>query len=85
MKQIDVSDDVASSLASAAASRGCSQDDLASMLIEEGLRREEEFELTPDQEAMLLQRVEQSKRGEVIDGDIVMARLNKALKEIASS
>jgi hypothetical protein len=34
---------------------------------------------------MLLQRVEQSKRGEVIDGDIVMARLNKALKEIASS
>jgi ribosome-binding protein aMBF1 (putative translation factor) len=85
MKQIDVSDDVASSLASAAASRGCSQNDLASMLIEEGLRREEEFELTPDQEAMLLQRVEQSKRGEVIDGDIVMARLNKALKEIASS
>jgi ribosome-binding protein aMBF1 (putative translation factor) len=85
MKQIDVSDDVASSLASAAASRGCSQNDLASMLIEEGLRREEQFELTPDQEAMLLQRVEQSKRGEVIDGDIVMARLNKALKEIASS
>ena len=85
MKQIDVSDDVASSLASAAASRGCSQDALASMLIEEGLRREEQFELTPDQEAMLLQRVEQSKRGEVIDGDIVMARLNKALKEIASS
>jgi hypothetical protein len=84
MTQIAISDKVASTLASAAASRGCSQEDLASMFIEEGLRREEEFELTPEQEARLLESISQGERGELIDGDIVMARFEETLREIES-
>jgi predicted transcriptional regulator len=85
MTQIAISDEVASSLASAATARGCTQDQLASILIEDGLRREEEYELTPAQEARILESVEQAKRGEIVDGDIVMARFDNGLKEIASS
>ncbi len=84
MTQIAISDEVATSLASAANSRGCTQEQLASVLIEEGLRREEAFELTPEQLGHLLESVEQSKRGEFIDGDIVMERFDAALKEMES-
>ena len=84
MIQIAIRDEVASILASAASERGCSQEELASMFIEEGLRREEEFELTPEQETRLLHSFEQSQRGELIDGDIVMDKFQKALQKIAS-
>jgi hypothetical protein len=84
MTQIAIPDEVASSLASAATARGCSQDELASMLIADGLHREPELQLTPEQEARLLESVEQAKRGEYVDGDIVMARLDVALKAMAA-
>ena len=55
------------------------------MFIEEGLRREEEFELNPEQETRLLRRGSaQSRRGELIDGEAVMAKFEKALQKIAS-
>jgi hypothetical protein len=82
MTQIAISDEVASSLASAAASRGCSQEELASMLIEQGLRWDEEIELAPEQEAHLLQSFAQAERGELIDGSIVMRRFEEALQKI---
>jgi hypothetical protein len=84
MTQIAISDEVASILASAATERGCSQEQLASMFIEEGLRREEEFELTPEQETRLLHSFAQAERGELIDGDAVMAKFEEALQKIAS-
>jgi hypothetical protein len=84
MTQIAISDEVASSLASAASNRGCTQEELASMLIEQGLRWEEEIELTPEQEARLLQSFAQAERGELIDGDVVMDRFEKALQKIGS-
>ena len=84
MTQIAIRDEVASVLASAANERGCSPEELASMFIEEGLRREEEFELTPEQEARLLHSLTQAERGELIDGDVVMARFEEALQKIAS-
>jgi len=84
MTQIAISDEVAYSLASAASSRGCSQEELASMLIEQGLRLEEEIELTPEQEARLLHSFAQAEHGEVIDGEAVMARFEEALQKIAS-
>jgi hypothetical protein len=80
MTQIAISDDVASTLASAANSRGCTQEQLASMLIADGLYREEEFKLTPELETRLLESIEQAKRGESVDGEIVMARFDAALK-----
>jgi hypothetical protein len=84
MTQIPVSDEVASILTSAAASRGCSKEELASMLIEQGLRMEQEFELTPQQEARLLESIAQADRGELIDGDIVMARFEQRMHDIES-
>lgn len=84
MTQIAISDEVASILASAASSRGCTQQELASMLIQEGLRREEEFELNPAQMSRLLESVDQARRGEFVDGDIVMARFDAALKAMES-
>lgn len=84
MTQIAISDTAASNLASAAASRGCSEAELASILIEEGLRREEDFQLTPGQEARLLESISQAERGELIDGDIVIGRFDRALQEIES-
>jgi hypothetical protein len=84
MTQIAISDDVASHLAAAAAQRGCSQEELASLLLEEGLRQDVEFALTPEQESRLLESIEQAGRGELIDGDIVMARFEERLKEIES-
>lgn len=84
MTQIAIADEVAAALAAAAASRGCSQDDLASALLEEGLRREEDIELTPEQEARLLESIAQARRGELIDGDVVMARFEQTLQGIAS-
>jgi hypothetical protein len=84
MTQIAISDEVASSLASAAADRGCSQEELASMLIEQGLHWDEEIELTPEQEARLLHSFAQAERGELIDGEVVMDKFDKALQKIAS-
>jgi hypothetical protein len=84
MTQIAISDEVASNLASAASKRGLSQDELASMLIEQGLRTADEFELTPEQEARLLHSFAQAERGELIDGDVVMGRFEKALQQIQS-
>jgi hypothetical protein len=83
MTQIAIPDEVASSLASAATACGCTQDELASILIVDGLHRKEELRLTPEQEARLLESVEQVKRGEFVDGDIVMARFDAALKAMA--
>ncbi len=80
MIEIALPDKVASNLASGAASRGCREEDLVLKLIEEGLTRDEELKLTPEQEARLLESVEQAKRGEFVDGDIVMARFDAALK-----
>jgi hypothetical protein len=84
MTQIAIRDEVASILASAATERGCSPEELAAMFIEEGLRREEEFELTPEQETRLLHSFAQSQRGELIDGDVVMAKFEGTLQRIAS-
>jgi hypothetical protein len=84
MTQIAISDEVASSLASAAASRDCSQEELASMLIEQGLRWDDEIELMPEQEAHLLHSFAQAERGQLIDGNIVMSRLEEALQKIES-
>jgi hypothetical protein len=84
MTQIAISDKVAAHLAAAAADRGCRQEELASALLEEGLRREENFALTPPQEARLLESIEQARRGERIDGDTVMADFDLALKKIQS-
>jgi hypothetical protein len=84
MTQIAIRDEVASILAFAATERGCSPEELASMFIEEGLRREEEFELTPEQETRLLHSFAQSQRGELIDGDVVMANFEGTLQRIAS-
>ncbi len=84
MTQIVIADEVAAALAAAAASRGCSQDDLASALLEQGLRREEDIELAPEQEARLLESIAQARRGELIDGEVVMARFEQAMQEIIS-
>jgi hypothetical protein len=84
MTQIAISDEAASSLASAASNRGCNQDELASMLIEEGLRREEEFEPNPTQQARLLESYAQAERGNLIDGEVVMSKLERALSQIKS-
>lgn len=84
MTQIAISDKVAATLAAAAASCGCNQEDLASLLIEEGLHRGDQFELTPEMEARLLESIAQAERGELIDGDIIMDRFRKVLREIES-
>ena len=80
MTQIAIPDEVASDLASAATACGCTQDELASMLIADGLHRQEELQLTPEQEARLLESIEQARRGELVDGEIVMSRFDAALK-----
>lgn len=84
MTQIPVSDDVASELSSAAANRGCTEEELASMLIQEGLRLEQHLELTPAMEERLLESIAQAERGELIDGEVVMARFEQALQRIGS-
>jgi hypothetical protein len=84
MTQIAISDDVAAHLAAAAADRGCTQEDLASVLLEEGLRRDDDFVLSPQQETRLLESIEQAQRGELVDGDSVMAQFGRAMKEIES-
>jgi hypothetical protein len=84
MTQIAISDEVATSLVSAASSRGCSQEELASMLIEQGLRWEESINLTPEQEARLLHSFARAERGELIDGEVVMDRFEESLRKIES-
>lgn len=84
MTQIAISEQAASTLAFEAQARGCSQEELASWLIEEGLRVEEDFELTPEQQASLVESYAQARRGEVIDGDIVMAEFDRVLENVAA-
>lgn len=84
MTQIAISEEIDTSLASAAASRGCSKDELAALLIADGLSREEEYELSPEQESRLLQSIEQAERGETVDGETVMARFRQTLDRIAA-
>jgi hypothetical protein len=54
------------------------------MLIEQGLRWDEEIELRPEQEAHLLHSFAQAERGELIDGNIVMRRFEETLQKIES-
>jgi hypothetical protein len=84
MVQIRIEDHIAEDLAAAAASRGCTQEVLASALIEDGLRQDEDFPLTEAQHLRLIESIAQADRGEVVDGEIVMARFQHALERIAS-
>lgn len=84
MTQIRIADEVAERLATEAAFRGCDVDALASSYIESGLHADSDFELSPAQKTRLLGSIEQVRRGEVVDGDVVMARFRKTLDRIAS-
>jgi predicted transcriptional regulator len=82
MTQIAISDEVASSLAVAAAARGCDPTVLASALLEQALREQEEIELTPEIESMLIARIQQSERGEFITNDEVDAKFEAFFSEL---
>jgi predicted transcriptional regulator len=82
MTQIAISDEVASSLASAAASRGCDPTVLASFLLEQALREQEEVELTPELESLLLERIRQSEQGELITSEEVDAKFEAFFREL---
>jgi hypothetical protein len=84
MTQIAISDEVASSLASAATARGCSQVDLASALLQQALRDQEDVGLSPELEALLLHRIQQSERGEFITQEAVDAKFEALFQEIES-
>jgi hypothetical protein len=84
MTQIAISDDIASSLASAATARGCSQEDLASALLQQALREQEDVDLSPELEAMLLHRIQQSERGEFITKEAVDAKFEALFRELES-
>lgn len=84
MTRVAIPDKIVASLSSAAESRGCSPDDLAALLISDGLRREQEYELTPEQEAGLLRSIEKADRGELVDGEVVMARFRQTMEKIAA-
>lgn len=82
MTQITISEQAASTLASAAQSRGCTQEELASMLIEEALGQNEEISLTNDQIARLKLGIDQIGRGETVPGEVVMAKLDALIEEL---
>ncbi len=83
MAQIAISDEVASTLAAAAISRGCDQGDLASALLKQALHEESEaLEFSPDLAALLLRRVQQSQRGEVITSEEVDAKFEALFREL---
>jgi len=82
MTQIAISDDVASSLAAAAVSRGCDQADLASALLKQALKEYEELEFSPEIAALLLRRIQQSERGEVITSEEVDAKFEALFQEL---
>ncbi len=82
MTQIAILDEAASNLASAAASMGRSQEDLASMLILEGLREKEDVELSAELESLLLRRIQQSERGESVSSEEVNVRFEAFFQEL---
>jgi hypothetical protein len=82
MTQIPVSDEVASNLASAASARGCDQADLASALLQQALREQEDAELSPQLEALLLKRIKQSEHGEFITSDEVDAKFAALFRQL---
>jgi len=82
MTQIAISDEVASSLAAAAESRGCDQTDLASALLKQALREHEEIELSPEVASLLLRRIQQSERGEVLTSEEVDAKFESFFQEL---
>jgi hypothetical protein len=82
MTQIVIDDEVAAHLASSAAGRGCSETDLASALLEQALLGDEQMTFAPKTVERLRESVAQADRGELVDGDVVMARFAKALAEI---
>ena len=84
MAQIDLKDEVAASLASAAASRGCDPAILASFLLEQALREQEEIELSPEVESLLLTRIQQSERGESIPSEEVDAKFEVLFRKLES-
>ena len=63
MTQITMSEQATATLASAAQRRGCTQEELASMLIEGGLHGDEQFKLTGDQIDRLKLGMDQIERG----------------------
>ena len=60
MTQIFVSDEVAAELATAATSRGCSREALATFLLRIGLRQQDDVRLTPQQEERLMESIGQA-------------------------
>ena len=83
MTQIAISDEVASSLATAAASRGCDPTVLASFLLEQALReQEEEMEMSPELESLLLARIRKSEDGEFITSEAVDAKFEAFFREL---
>ena len=57
MTQIEIFDEVAVSLSDEAASRGCSEAELAAFLLQQGLEMQKDVELSAEEETMLLQRL----------------------------
>jgi hypothetical protein len=82
MTQIVIDDAVAAHLASSAAGRGCSEADLASALLEQALRGDDQMIFAPKTVDRLRESIAQADRGELVDGDVVMARFANVLKEI---
>lgn len=84
MAEILLTDDLAADSATAAANRGCTQEDLASAFIQHGLHQDEGFALTASQQSRLLESIAQSDRGEVVDGNLVMARFDDVLQRMTA-
>ncbi len=84
MTQIDLHDEVAANLARAAASRGCDQAELASLLLQNALRENEEVELSPEIEALLLRRIKQSECGDFISSEEVDAKFEALFQELGA-
>jgi len=82
MTQIAILDEAASNLASAAASMGRSQEELASMLILEGLREKEDAALSAELESLLLHRIQQSEHGESVSSEEVNAKFEAFYQEL---
>ena len=85
MTQILVSDDLAHRIAVSAAARGCDNNELACMLIEQSLSEQEHLgssALTPEVEKCLLEGIAQAERGEVVPGEKVMTWFDGLLREL---
>jgi predicted transcriptional regulator len=55
---------------------------LASFLLEQALREQEEVELTPELESLLLERIRQSEQGELITSEEVDAKFEAFFREL---